>query len=266
MKIKTLFLITLLFNQLVFANEAAHEVSDSHESKVEKIEAKAPVVKIEPAEVKTEKTEVKEAHAEHKREVGPVKPDQSLQWLKNGNKRYTLGRVRWDGASHKDRTKLTKGQKPHAILLSCSDSRVPPELVFDQKLGEIFVVRTAGQALDFSAIASIEYAVSHLGSNLIVIMGHESCGAVKAALGTLKGGDAGSIWLNQLVKDLHPRLKRFTDLTPTENVVVESWVNVEGTETELLDKSEIVKRLVESGEVKIQKALYHLDSGDVEWR
>lgn len=206
------------------------------------------------------------ATTEHKREAGPVKPVKALQLLQSGNHRFTTSHLRKDGAMKADRERLVSGQKPHAILLSCSDSRVPPEIVFDQKLGEIFVIRTAGQSLDYSAIASIEYAVSHLGTNLIVIMGHESCGAVKAALSTLKGGDAGSPWLNKLVADLHPRLKRFTNLTPTDGVLVESWANVEGVERDLLEKSEIIRRLVESNEVGIQNALYHLGSGKVEWR
>lgn len=224
-------------------------------------------VKAEPAHGPATTANKKEAaHAEHKRESGPVKPEQSMSWLKNGNVRFTQNRLRRDGTTKSDLAKLSKGQKPHAIVVSCSDSRVPPEVVFDQKLGEIFVIRTAGQSLDFAGIASIEYAVSHLGTNLIVVMGHESCGAVKAALGTLKGGDAGSVWLNQLVKDLHPRLKRFTDLTPTEGVLTESWVNVEGAAKDLLEKSEVVRGLVESGEVKIEKALYHFGNGEVEWR
>jgi len=106
----------------------------------------------------------------------------------------------------------------------------------------------------------------HLGSNLIIVIGHESCGAVKAALATLKGGDARSPWLNKLVADLHPHLKRFTSLTPTDGVIVESWVNTEGVSQDLLDRSEIVRSLVAAGDVKIQKALYHLGSGTVEWR
>ncbi len=257
---KTFLFISILSINFAIGNEAHHEAAPAaaHEKA-----SPAPVE--EPKKDGHDKQSASQ-HSEHKREKGPVKPEQSLTWLKNGNKRYTLGRVRWDGATQADRARLAKGQKPHAIVVSCSDSRVPPELVFDQKLGEIFIIRTAGQALDFGAVASIEYAVSHLGSNLIVIMGHESCGAVKAALGTLKGGDAGSIWLNQLVKDLHPRLKRFTDLTPTDNVIPESWVNVEGTANDLVSKSEIIKTLVESGDVKIEKALYHLSSGSVEWR
>jgi carbonic anhydrase len=105
-----------------------------------------------------------------------------------------------------------------------------------------------------------------LGTNLIIILGHESCGAVKAALATLNGGDAGSPWLNKLVADLHPHLKRFTNLTPTDGVIVESWANVEGVERDLLERSEIVRKLVEANEVGIQNALYHLGSGVVEWR
>lgn len=197
---------------------------------------------------------------------GEINPEKSLLLLKSGNKRYTTAQPRRSVLGLKDREKLLQVQKPYAIVLSCSDSRVPPEIVFDQKLGEIFVVRTAGQSLDYAAIASIEYGVAHLGSNLIVVMGHESCGAVKAALATLKGGDAGSVWLNKLVADLHPHLKRFTDLSQTDGVVVESWANVEGVSKDLVERSEIVKKALESGDVKIQNALYHLASGEVEWR
>lgn len=209
----------------------------------------------------------KSEHAEsHARTKGELNPEKSLTLLQKGNKRFTSAEARRDGIKSIDRKKLVSGQKPYAIVLSCSDSRVPPEIVFDQKLGEIFVVRTAGQSLDFATLASIEYGVTHLGSNLIVVMGHESCGAVKAALATLKGGDAGSAWLNKLVADLHPHLKRFTELSQTEGVVVESWANVEGVANDLLNRSEIIKKAVESGDVRIQNALYHLGSGEVEWR
>jgi carbonic anhydrase len=205
-------------------------------------------------------------HKEHARHKSDITAEKAYTFLQNGNIRFYTSRVRNDGFKKKDRNRLIASQSPHAIILSCSDSRVPPEVVFDQKLGEIFVVRTAGQSLDFAAIASIEYAIAHLGSNLIVVMGHESCGAVKAALSTLKGGDAGSLWLNKLVADLHPHLKQFTDLTPTDGVIVESWANVEGVTKDLVERSAIVKKAIESGEVTVQKALYHLGSGVVEWR
>jgi carbonic anhydrase len=206
------------------------------------------------------------APAAHKREIGPVSADVAQKYLMNGNNRFTSKHFRNDGTSKSDLKKLATGQKPHTIVLSCSDSRVPPEVVFDQKLGEIFVIRTAGQAIDTSVIASIEYAVSHLGSNLIVVMGHESCGAVKAALSTLSGGDAGSPSLNKLVADIHPRLQRYSRIPASVGVVNESWSNVEGVATDLTTRSEIIQHAVESGELKIQKALYHFGSGNVEWK
>jgi carbonic anhydrase len=246
-----LSVLSLILSFNLYAKDAHHE--EKHEEKHED----AKEAKAAPAT----------GHAKaHERKKGDVPAAKALGILKEGNKRFTSGHFKIEGISASDRKKLVDGQKPHTIVLSCSDSRVPPEIVFDQKLGDVFVVRTAGESLDSSAIASIEYAVSHLGSNLIVVMGHESCGAVKAALATLKGGDAGSVWLNKLVADLHPHLKRFSELTPTDGVLVESWANVEGVAHDLVERSEIVKGLVESGEVKIQNALYHLGSGQVEWR
>lgn len=107
--------------------------------------------------------------------------DQALQWLKNGNTRFVKNRLRNDGVSAKDRMRLIEGQKAHSVILACSDSRVPPEVIFDQKLGEVFVVRTLGHALDQTSIASIDYAVEALGAQNVVVLGHESCGATLTA-------------------------------------------------------------------------------------
>lgn len=212
------------------------------------------------------KTEAHSAPATgHAPAVKGVSADESLRWLKNGNTRFTKGSLRKDGQAKADVERLSTGQAPHAIVLSCSDSRVPPELVFDQKLGEIFTVRTAGEALDNNAIGSIEYAVEHLGSHLIVVMGHTSCGAVKAALDTIDGKDAGTPALNALVKDLHPRLQSFKGKEKTPGVEKESWANVEGVAADLLARSALLKSKWEKGEIKIQSALYHLDSGNVEF-
>src|SRR3990167_319467 len=137
-------------------------------------------------------------------------PDQAMTFLRNGNKRFLSGKLRKDGQAKKDIARLATGQKPHTIVLSCSDSRVPPEIIFDQKLGEIFVIRTAGEVLDPMAIASIEYALEHLGSNLILVMGHTQCGAVKAALATIGGQDAGSPHPNKPVAPIPPPLPEFS--------------------------------------------------------
>ncbi len=111
-----------------------------------------------------------------------VAPAEAIAKLKAGNARYVAGNPQRPSQSIERRTEVAKGQHPYAIILSCSDSRVPPELVFDAGLGDLFIVRVAGNTADDAAIGSIEYAVEHLGANLIVVLGHERCGAVKAAV------------------------------------------------------------------------------------
>lgn len=206
-----------------------------------------------------------EAKTESHRKAGAVTPEKALGWLKNGNARYTKGSFRKDGATKKDVERLAKGQSPHSIILSCSDSRVPPEVVFDQKLGEVFVVRTAGESLDSSVIASIEYAVEHLGSNLILVMGHTQCGAVKAALNTPAGSDAGSPYINALVAEIQPRLHEHARGPASENFVVEGWDNARGVSQKLLEKSKVIREAAKSGSLRVETALYHLESGKVEW-
>ncbi|MGZ3699559.1 MAG: carbonic anhydrase, partial [Bdellovibrionota bacterium] len=126
-------------------------------------------------------------------------PQALLKELQAGNGRFASSHVA-------TRKTLALGQSPGTIVLSCSDSRVPPELVFDQGLGRLFTVRVAGNVLTPETVASIEYAVSHLGSRLLVVLGHESCGAVDAALKTPAGGDAGSPDLNQLIREIQHNL------------------------------------------------------------
>lgn len=203
------------------------------------------------------------AHGHHvaKKSVDPMV---ALGWLKNGNTRFVKSHLRKDGQSVHDRERLSKGQQPHTIVLSCSDSRVPPELVFDQKLGEIFVIRTAGEVLDFGAIASMEYAIEHLGSRLVLVMGHTSCGAVKAALESKPGVSVGSASLDALVADITPRISSVASQS-SPNVALQSETNAKGVAQDLIKRSAIIGAKVSSGEVKIVPALYHLDSGAVDF-
>lgn len=203
--------------------------------------------------------------AEHGRKAGAVPSDKALGWLKNGNIRYLKGFLRKDGATQKDVTRLSKGQNPHTIVLSCSDSRVPPEVVFDQKLGEIFVIRTAGEMVDDSVLASIEYGVEHLGANLILVMGHSSCGAVKAAFTTPPGTDTGSPYINALVAEVQPRIEKHMKNPASNGFVAEGWDNARGVSQKLLEKSKIIRDAAKSGSLRVETALYHLDSGKVEW-
>lgn len=228
-------------------------------------EAKSETSQASPHAVVAAPKHEHERKQQHAKSVG-TEPTKALQWLKNGNQRFLKKHFRKDGQSRLDVARLNLGQKPHTIVLSCSDSRVPPEIVFDQKLGEIFVVRTAGESLDSSGIASIEYAVAHLGARLILVMGHTSCGAVKAAVGTLNGGDAGSEHLNKLVSDIHPRLKAAglgTDASG--NLGKESWANAKGVAKDLVARSAILADAVKSGDLQITSSLYNLDSGSVDF-
>lgn len=193
-------------------------------------------------------------------------PETALRWLKNGNRRFVKAFFRNDGASRKDVQRLASGQKPHSIVLSCSDSRVPPEIIFDQKLGEIFTVRTAGEAIEPATIGSIEYSVEHLGVRNLVVLGHTQCGAVKAALSTLDGQDAGSENLNYLVKDIHPRLFQFKGKTPSKNFADEGWANVDGVVKDLIARSKIIEAKIKSGELRINSGLYDLETGSVNFK
>lgn len=271
---KTISISILLLTSCASSVQSVHQTNQTETPKVvlspstvseSKAPAEAePTIKMLPVTTVATANHVAAAPAAHKPSEG-VAPEQALKWLKNGNRRFVKGFFRNDGASKKDIVRLSTGQKPHSVVLSCSDSRVPPEVVFDQKLGEIFVVRTAGEALDSAAIASIEYAVEHLGSRNILVMGHTQCGAVKAALATMEGQDAGSSHLNKLVADIHPRLAPFSGKAASKNYVDEVWANTKGVAQDLLDRSTIIAEKVKSGEVQISSAVYHLDSGKAEF-
>jgi carbonic anhydrase len=205
------------------------------------------------------------AHSKNHEVAAGVVPAKAYTWLKNGNQRYLKNHLRNDGQGAGDRQRLAKGQQPHTIVVSCSDSRVPPEILFDQKLGELFVVRVAGESLDSSGIGSIEYAIEHLGARLVVVLGHTSCGAVKAALATLHGESAGSPHLDKLVATLHPNLKSFDRRPASVDVGHESHTNAQAIAKSLVEKSEIIKQNVIRGHLEIKSALYHIDSGVVDF-
>ena len=177
--------------------------------------------------------------------------DAALNKLKEGNARFLKDNL--DSPNHDLdlRNKLSHGQNPWAIILSCADSRVVPELAFDTGLGDLFVIRVAGNIANSSTIASIEYAVANLGVNLIVVMGHQSCGAITAAVA---GGDAGSSHLNHLVEHMQPALKACGEGSEINDVVKK---NAELTAEDLAAKSEIIQNEITNGELKVFSAYYH---------
>lgn len=179
---------------------------------------------------------------------------EALDRLKAGNEKFVQDKMDNKLQDSSRRASLTGGQAPYAIVLGCADSRVVPELAFDTGLGEIFVIRVAGNVATKSAIASIEYAVAHLNTKLIVVLSHQSCGAVTAAVA---GGDNGPN-LNHLLSFVGPAVESSAgeaiDTVAKKNAVLNGQA--------LIDNSEIIKN---AEGLKIVPAFYNMDSGKVDF-
>lgn len=189
--------------------------------------------------------------------------ENSLTRLLDGNKRFISGDLAKKDLGDTRRKELTKGQTPFATVLSCSDSRVAPELIFDQGLGDIFIVRVAGNVVQSTTLGSIEYGVEHLKTPLLVILGHESCGAVKATL-EAKGKPEGNIGaiLNKIMPAVAAsRKKGGNGSSDILNAAVQE--NVKNTYRDVM-KSKIVAELVHEGKLKVIAAEYYLGTGKVE--
>ena len=182
-------------------------------------------------------------------------PKESLKRLVKGNERFVSGQALHLLQDENRIQELAGGQSPFAIVLSCSDSRVVPEIAFDTGLGELFIIRVAGNVANISSIASIEYAVAHLGTTLIVVLAHQSCGAVTAAVA---GGDNGEN-LNHLLSHIAPAIKASKD----NSVDAVSIVNAKLTAEDLINKSAIISKAVEENKVEIRSAFYQLADGKV---
>lgn len=196
--------------------------------------------------------------------TGPgVTAGEALNKLMEGNKRYIENQM--TGVKTCDlnaRKKLSTGQAPYAIILSCSDSRVPPELLFDEGLGEIFVVRVAGNVVDPIVLGSVEYAAEHLGTPLVMVLGHERCGAVKATVDS-KGKAEGNI--GRIVKAIAPALKTAKADKKDKAAFVEAVVdeNIKIVKGNLTKQSKVLAHLVKEGKLKVVTAKYDLDDGTV---
>ncbi len=186
---------------------------------------------------------------------------ESLRLLLEGNLRYVSGNITHGGQSMADlRSELIAGQHPFAVIVGCSDSRIPPEIIFDQGLGDIFVVRTAGQVLDNASLGSIEYAVEHLDVPLVVVLGHDGCGAVNAAV---EGGEA-LCHMKYLVERIQPAadeaIKMGNDSELLDNAINNNIMNIK---KELEDNNCILSERIQRGELAIVAARYDMDTGVV---
>jgi carbonic anhydrase len=192
-------------------------------------------------------------------------PDEALARLQAGAARFTSGNVSRPDQSVTYRAALAKGQHPFATILSCVDSRVPPEIVFDQGLGDLFVARTAGQVVDHAVLGSIQYGVAELKIPLLVVLGHEKCGAVKATVEAVekKSAPMGND-IDALVVAIKPAVEKSVEEKAGDLVDASVRNNVANI-VAALGKKPILTAAVKAGALKIVGARYDLDAGSVEF-
>ncbi len=178
------------------------------------------------------------------------------QRLLEGNKRYASEKRVYPNQSREHRAEVAKGQRPFAAIVSCSDSRVPLEIIFDQGLGDLFVVRLAGNVIDDAAMGSLEYAVEHLDVKYIMVLGHEKCGAVEAAL---KGGEAHG-HVESIIKILQPSVDKGKSLPgdPLENAIK---ANISSMVLKVKTSQPVLEKKVKEGGLIVAGAYYDWDDG-----
>ena len=210
-----------------------------------------------------------------------VPPAEAISRLKEGNGRFTSGnpqhphesseeRTQMATKSHenlgmsaadaaKQREELANAQHPFAVIVGCADSRVPPEIVFDQGLGDLFVLRVAGNVIDDHSLGSAEYAVDHLGVRLMLVLGHQRCGAVKAAKETIAAKGKAPAHIQSLVTAIRPAV----EATVSGDLEATVKANVKDVVQALRSSTPILKAKVDSGDVRVVGAYYSLDTGTV---
>lgn len=189
-------------------------------------------------------------------------PDEALAALKAGNERFVSGDV-INQDFQKQIEKTSDGQMPYATILSCLDSRIPPEIVFDQGIGDVFVGRVAGNVESINMLGSFEFATELSGTKLVVVMGHTSCGAVGGACANAKLGS-----LTHLLDEIRPAVDLVMAQNPEANVCKDhlddvAEINVEHTVNDIRERSPVIAALESAGKVKVVGAMYDLETGKV---
>lgn len=195
--------------------------------------------------------------------------EQALQLLKEGNARFVADQAVPRETNRRRRLEIAQGQTPFCVLLGCSDSRVSPELLFGRGLGELFIARNAGNVVDTATLGSIEYAVAELGVPLIVVLGHQRCGAVAAALEVVERNATFPGVIGEMVEPIIPAvLKARSDSgTTDQSALLEAAVkeNVRRVAQRLRTSQAVLVDPVRAGKLKIVSAYYPLDTGEVEF-
>lgn len=206
--------------------------------------------------------------------ASPTTPDAIFNNLMAGNQRFADFKPKHPGFNKARREELAKGQNPPAIVLTCADSRVSPEFIFDQGPGDLFVVRVAGNIIDINELASMEYAAEHLGSKLIFVLGHERCGAVKAAVDVFgsaafamghhpenESEDHGNV--PDLIARILPAVEEANAKRPSNLLDAAIETNVRRTILKINQRSPILRNMLLSNKIAIKGGVFDLDTGKV---
>jgi carbonic anhydrase len=192
-----------------------------------------------------------------------VTADEALRRLVSGNERFVRGEARFPTVQKEILAELAKEQHPYATILGCSDSRVPPELVFDSGFGELFIVRVAGNVISAEVMGTLQYAGVHLRTPLFVVLGHEGCGAVEAALGSRREGTRHPQRIELLVRNILPALGAIDPALPLDAQIRRAVeANVRWSMTQLGATPEVRARMQE-GVMRLVGAVYELETGHV---
>ena len=192
-------------------------------------------------------------------------PERAWEKLKNGNARFISGNMHFPNISAKRRAETTEGQRPFAAILTCADSRTSPELIFDQGIGDLFVVRVAGNICDDLLSGSLEIGVEYCDTSLIVVMGHQNCGAISIAINE----HASTPNLHKLMAKIQPAVdaarREHPDYEGSELINAAAKINARMAAEELVRSSESMREKIASGDLQVVAAYYNIDSGQVEW-
>lgn len=181
--------------------------------------------------------------------------------LVEGNKRFATNKPEHPHQSPELRAELSKGQHPFAVVVACADSRTAPEVIFDEGLGDLFVIRIAGNVVSDEVLGSVEYAVEHLGVKLVVVLGHEKCGAVKAARDTIAAGQKAAGHVQSLIDAIEPAVK----MTAGQDAEATGKANDINMAKVIREAEPLLKNKVSTGELVVVSGSYDLDTGKVEF-
>jgi carbonic anhydrase len=201
----------------------------------------------------------------HENKTLAISPEEALKRLREGNERFVERKSQHPHQAFEWRAELEAGQHPFAVILGCADSRVPPELLFDQGFGDLFVVRVAGNIVDTDVRGSIEYAVDHLGTPLVLVLGHTRCGAVTAALDHAADSPTEAEEIVSLLYRIEPALKGLSEIDDRETKLKEAVKRNVQLAVQRLTQTPDLIRSQKSGKLKIMGGVYDMHTGKIEF-